>query len=377
MKNIVKLFSLITLAGMVFTSCDKVKDLPKYSNGKAVTLTSSATTIAAAPTDADKVVVTFTWTDPEYAQSKDLYKYVLEIDKENGSFIKAKTKTVTGTVSSLTLTGAELNKILLDFGFTFNVAGDIYVRLVSSYGNSNEAYASNVIKISAAPYKVPPKIAVPAELYIVGDLNGWNNNPGLDIRYKFSKIDETTFAGLFYFSGGGYYKLIQELGNWGTQFHMLPGGTPEGGEFEQKDADPAFQIPTTDGWYRVTVDFQNGKFSVKPGPARSATPANLYIVGSLNGWNNSGGLESKYHFTKTGEFTHELTLDVDAGGGIYKLIQELGNWGSQFRMIAGGTAFAGEFVQQDADPAFPLPDVAGRYKFTVDFAAGMYKVVKQ
>ncbi len=62
--------------------------------------------------------------------------------------------------------------------------------------------------------------------------------------------------------GGGAYKLIQEQGVWGTQYHMLLGGTWEGGDFEKKDADPGFPGPPSAGTYKITVDFQRGKFKV-------------------------------------------------------------------------------------------------------------------
>jgi hypothetical protein len=62
--------------------------------------------------------------------------------------------------------------------------------------------------------------------------------------------------------GGGAYKMIQEQGNWGTQYHMLNGGTWEGGSLEKKDADPAFPGAPTAGTYKITVNFQTGTFSV-------------------------------------------------------------------------------------------------------------------
>lgn len=43
---------------------------------------------------------------------------------------------------------------------------------------------------------------------------------------------------------------------------MLAGGTWEGGDFEKKDSDPQFPGPPTSGTYKITVDFQRGKFIV-------------------------------------------------------------------------------------------------------------------
>ncbi len=274
-------------------------------------------------------------------------------------------------------TAKEINDMLLAYDFPFNVAQDMIIRVTSSYANNNEIYHSNILTAQMTPYKVPPKFAVPPALYIIGDLNGWNNNAGLDTKYYFYKIDETTYSGVFQFTAAGGYKLIQELGNWDTQYRGVTGGTWDKGEFFPQNADPTIPNPTDPGWYRVTIDFQKGTYKVVKTDAVRYTPvpANLYIVGSLNGWNNSGSLDAKYKFTKVDDFV--FTIDVDFETGVnFKLIQELGNWDTQFRFINGGTAAAGEFIQQNADPAFPGPDVAGKYRMTVNFATMTFTSVK-
>jgi len=43
--------------------------------------------------------------------------------------------------------------------------------VISSYGNNNERLVTNVVKVNAKTYKVPPRVALPTtgKLYIVGD----------------------------------------------------------------------------------------------------------------------------------------------------------------------------------------------------------------
>jgi hypothetical protein len=377
MKHIFKILGVATVI-LFFAACHKVGDLPLYGKGTAVVLTSSTNTIAPVAADSNNSVVTFSWTNPAYQQDTSLYKFVVQIDSAGKNFANPITlKTVTGSYSGAVI-AKDLNAILLAMGFAFNTTYTVDARVVSSYGNNNEAYYSNVLQLQVTPYKIPPKIPVPAKLYLVGDINGWNNSGSLPIKYQFSKIDETTYAGIFNFPGGGGYKLIQELGNWDTQFHMVTGGSESAGDFVQENADPTFPGPAAAGWYRVTVDFQHGKYKVTASPARQAVPpANLYIVGDLNGWNNSAGLNPIYKFALTGAdpFTYALNVHFPGGGG-YKLIQELGNWGSQFHMITGGTASFGQFEQADSDPGFPGP-AAGDYKVTVNMAAGYYWVTPQ
>ena len=375
MKHIFKITSLLFAAVLFLSACNKVADLPFYQSGKASQLSATATTIAPEPKDSLSEVVTFNWTFPEYATAEAKTKYILQIDSAGRNFSKAVSSEYTGVLSR-TFIAKDLNAILLKLGLNYGVSYGIEARIISSYANNNERITSNTITFNATAYKIPPKIAVPAALYLVGNINGWNNSPSLDSKYQFSKIGETTFAGIFNFQDGGAYKLIQELGNWGTQYHMIDGGGPLSGQFEQKDADPAFPEPFVSGWYRVTVDFQTGTYSVVStnDVARVPTPANLYIVGSLNGWNNSASLDPKYAFTKVNPFVYTLDVDFTEAGN-FKLIQELGNWGTQFHKTSGDALF-GEFEQRDADPAFTNPETPGKYRITVDFAANYYWLTK-
>ena len=123
----------------------------------------------------------------------------------------------------------ELNTILLDRGYAFNVPVDMDVRLKASYGNNNELKLSNVVKIRMTPYKVPPKVALPASLrlFIVGsgtaggDATGWNNPVPVPSQ-EFSRIDETTWGGVFQLTGGKSYLLLPTNNNvWDIKY----GGT--------------------------------------------------------------------------------------------------------------------------------------------------------
>ncbi len=374
MRSIINFIFLIAAGVIFFAACDKKDNLPTYQEGTASVLSSSTNIVLALPADSNSTILTLKWTNPQYATDAASYKYVIEIDSTGKNFAKADTKTVIGKLTA-SFIAKELNSLLLARGYAYNVPVDMDVRLKSSYGNNNELKVSNVLKIKMTPYKIPPKISPPAALYVVGDVNGWNNSASLDKVYYFYKTDETTFAGVFNFTSSGGYKLIQTLGDWASQYHMISGGTATAGQFEQKDADPAFPNPPA-GSYRILVNFQNGSYTAtKTVAVRATPPANLYIVGDVNGWNNSASLDTKYKFTKVNDFVFTLNVDFAAGGG-YKLIQTLGDWSTQFHMLSGGTSLAGEFEQRDADPGFSNPTPAGNYKITVNFATMTYTVIK-
>src|SRR5258706_12465270 len=116
MKYINKFLFLSVIAALIFTACKKIDSLPFYANGSAPVLTSSATDITPAPSDSNKVVVTFSWTNPKYATDSSTQKFILEIDSAGRNFSKEITSTVSGQ-PGISFTGVQLNNILATFGF--------------------------------------------------------------------------------------------------------------------------------------------------------------------------------------------------------------------------------------------------------------------
>lgn len=157
MKYFSRILLLTVVISMLITACSKVDnlnkpdDLPLYVTGVSPTLTSSLATVAPALADTAKPVITFSWTNPKYATDSATVKYVLEIDSTNGNFANVPSKTVTG-VFSTTLTGRELNAILIEFGYPLGVAKKIKVRVISSYANNNDRYTSNNVEITVTPF---------------------------------------------------------------------------------------------------------------------------------------------------------------------------------------------------------------------------------
>ena len=160
MKNIFKTIFAVLAVSAFFTACKKVDNLtkvdalPVYQLGVSPVLISSLATVAPTIADTSNAVINFSWTNPKYANDSATTKYVLEIDSTGKNFANKNSKTVNGALST-TLTGRELNGILLNLGFRLGVSQSIDVRLISSYNNNNERYTSNVLKIMVTPFPDP------------------------------------------------------------------------------------------------------------------------------------------------------------------------------------------------------------------------------
>jgi starch-binding outer membrane protein SusE/F len=120
-----------------------------------------------------------------------------------------------------------------------------------------------------------------------------------------------------------------------------------------------------------------------PPPPKVPLPAagNLWITGDAvaSNWANPHNATDvvTHKFTRLPSFTdYELFIDMKATGA-YKLIQIQGDWSTQYHMVTGGTGLGGSFEFGDANPSFPSPGVAGRYRLLFNFQLGTWSAVKQ
>ncbi len=378
MKYFSKLLMGIVAMVFVFSACEKVDDLPIYNNGTASLLSSSSITFNAIAADSNNVAMSFSWTNPNYASDSSTFKYVIQIDSTGRNFSKAASKIIVGTRSTSFL-AKEINAILLGFGFAFNTPYDIDVRLLSSYGNNNEQYASNVIKIRATPYVTPPKVAPPAsgKLFLVGDASqgGWNNPVPVPTQ-EFAKIDSVTWGGVFNLNGNAEYLVLPVNGDWSNKFSVADKSLPglrTGGDFGFNKNDN-FPGPLVSGMYKIILNFQTGKFAVTPYTGN--LPTNLFIVGDATpgGWNNPVPTPSQ-QLTRLNSSVWEINLAF-VGSKEYLLLPVNGDWSNKYAVAnktAAGARVSGPFGYNLNDN-FPGPVTSGTYKLSVNFATGLYKV---
>ena len=272
MKKIIQPL-IIAISSFVFlASCSKEEDREIFLGGTAPVLAASVTgTIPLGFATENNPGVKFSWTNPEYdfasgISSQDVV-YTLEIDVAGSSFSGANKKAVSISKElSVAYTQKEFNIILSDLQLRLNAPASIEVRVIASLGAAANKLTSNVMRFNVTPFAPPPKVPIPTmgTLWIIGDAvaSGWNNPLPVPFvtTQKFTKVTDTQYE-LVVALKPGAYKLIQENGVWGTQYHMIE-GTAAAGTFEKKDADPAFPGPATAGNYKIVVDFQTGRFNV-------------------------------------------------------------------------------------------------------------------
>lgn len=276
MRNYIKSVGILLGMTILFGSCEKEENRVVFEGGTAPVLTTSTAAVALTPPPADesREALRLRWTNPNYlfttgVSSHDV-NYTLEIDVAGSNF-SGKNRYVTTVAKDLEkgFSVLELNAILgnamlLKFGQRYTLEA----RITSNLALNAVPLRSNVITFTATPYAPPPKVEPPVSstLWATGNAfsSGWANplpSP-FSTSQRFTKVSNTLYELVVDMPGGGNYKLIQEQGVWGTQYHMLTGGTWEAGSFRLRDAEPGFNGPPSAGRYKITVDFQLGLFTV-------------------------------------------------------------------------------------------------------------------
>jgi hypothetical protein len=145
---------ILVTGSILVAACTKIEQLPFYEKGASITLSTSTSQVTATAADTARSVLSLSWTNPKYGADSNTFKYVISIDSSGRNFSREVTRTVVGN-RSFSLLGKELNAILLNYGFALGTPYDLDLKVASSYGNNNERYESNVVKVRVTPYNDP------------------------------------------------------------------------------------------------------------------------------------------------------------------------------------------------------------------------------
>lgn len=275
MKNILK-YSFVLLLILVFGSCKKDEHKVYYEGGTAPALTSSVTgnTIPLSFVNRDQRAIMLSWANPNYmfttgVSSQDV-SYQIEIDTTGSNFTNKDRKIITLSndlsldINQNTFNDYLLNQLQLKPGIPHNLE----IRVKSSLTNNTATLSSNILKYTATPYSIPPKVDPPASgtLYITGSATTGNWMGAGDaelVSQKFTKLSSTVYEITTSLIGNGSYTFVPVYGSWNSKYSIKVKNDPNeiyGGDFQVGGED--ILAPPVTGTYKITVDFQRGKFTV-------------------------------------------------------------------------------------------------------------------
>ena len=377
------------MAAASLIACEKKMTNQFFGNGTTPTMKLSTTSLTPTPADSSTEVLAISWTNPHYATDSASELYTIQIDSSGRNFSKAVSIPVSGALVD-SLTAKQINTIALGFGFSYNVAYNMDVRVISSYSNYNEELTSNTVTISYTPYVIPPKVVPPSThlLFLVGSVTqgtAWSNPVQSPTAvYQFEEVDSVDYAGVFNLTAGGQFLVVPVNGSWTNKYATADNSeSGTGGSFGY-NANNNFTGPAAAGWYTIWFNFQAGTFTITP-YTQPIIPDSLFVVGSATagGWNNPVP-DPGQAMTQLNSTQFSITLPLSAAGQ-YLLLPTNGSWTNKFAVNNNNTppASGGAFGYNPNSAQngtwntnFNGPANAGTYTITADFLNYTYLVTQ-
>lgn len=307
MKILSRLLAVFA-AIFILHSCDKADDLPLYTTGADIALNANPSTVVLTPADSNAVKVTLSWNNPAFATAPDNYKYVIEIDTSANFTNPRAFMQMEDTIKSLT--GSELNNMVLLWGGQLDGTKDVYVRVRGSYGNNNDMKVSNVVKLTITPTAVPFNMSLSA----AGPFT-----PTIDNRNELATSVSWTAPNI---AGASYtYYLVYSTGTDFSQSEMIPLSGDMTADLTNLNLNAyalAAGLPVNaSGTYNLAVAAVldgTGQTMYSNAQAITITPANMvlymYVPGDYQGWSPS----TAPRLASTDGANYEGYIWVPAGG---------------------------------------------------------------
>lgn len=337
MKYLNKIIVLLVFT-FAFISCEENENfeiLPAQESFQIVT-PSNGTVIVLNDTNLDNVALFISW--ETMANASGIFE--IEVAKTGSDF---EVPYLLGTTESLnfSMTVEELNDFLLDvMGLNPEEANSLDIRV------SNNDEITKVISVVLTPYKVEY-----TELFLVGSLTGWDPTTSLPMTNI----------------GFNEFEITIDLAD-GDEFKFLPTNTGWDGDLGEDPDNQGMLIEAGEvnvsgypaGKYKVSVNLNDFTFTV----TEVIAPANLYLVGSLTGWDPATSLP----FNNTAPNIFTIVIDLPDGG--------------EFKFLPTNTGWDGDWGEDPANPGTIIQDgednvkgnPAGKYLVTVDFNTLTFKL---
>jgi hypothetical protein len=279
MKSMFKSLLLACLAAVFFTGCEKDENRVVFEGGTEPVLSANRTgTIPMSYITRFDEAITLSWTNPDYmfntgVSSQDV-NYLIEIDTAGADFSSPNIKRVAISKNlSITFTQSDINDILLNqLALEADHNYSVEMRVIAALGNNNVGrLVSNTLGFAVRTYSIPPKVTPPGtapdyadgKLFLVGNATpgGWSNPVPVPSQ-QFARISATLYELTVQLNPGSYL-FLPINGFWGAKYGGLGANNtnnPAGDDFKPEGGDMI--APAVSGLYKITVDFQRGKFTV-------------------------------------------------------------------------------------------------------------------
>jgi len=340
MKKLYKvLFSLIVIAGVYSCSDDEDIDYIVQNPEPTFTIASplGGSTLVLDDTNPSNTALTLVWEDTK--NNSDGITYTVEFALPDTEFASP-TNAGTSDVNNRSWSVGELNTILLDdMRLTHSQESPIEVRIMAS--NSE---VSNIITLIVTPH-----VESVEALYLNGSFTSWDPSMALSMTMSEFNIFKITHE----FADGDEFNFIESNTSDDVMWQLVEAGsttlTKYGG----------VNVSGFVGKFDITVNLVTNTISME----QILTPDELYLVGSLTGWDPA------------------TSLPFDKNGDIFTITIDLPD-GAEFKFLPTNTGWDGDWGEDPNNPGSIIQEgeqnvsgiTAGKYKITVDFSTLTYNL---
>lgn len=346
MKKQIKSFALFLLSLPLFTACETDTDSNPILNEPESFVLNTPANAATQVYDLKNIqAIELTCEQPDYGGQPMATTYQIQVslgetfseaDEEAGTKANYRTLSITPYSTTMEVDATELALLIGELWTSDEpfptTPIPVYIRLRAHISNSERGVChSNVITLAKVlGYKAEAPVALPEEMYIIGDMNGdgWATWKPL---YPTSQKPGTFFR-MVYFDGatdgGNNFKFGPDKGNWGTALafgkeHVTAGkGAAEITGSDDGSGGFNFHVGKP-GWYVVAITAEisgkNIKYTIQLGEPK------VYLIGeSVGSWDTGEATQ----FTLPAKDGPFVSKPCTAGGALRMsmAVPGIGDW---------------------------------------------------
>lgn len=384
-----KTYKIFFIGVFLLLGISACREDPKLTINKVIPSTienlSTNTFVLQNPQNGNSLLFTLKWSKTKFYLNgeKDAtpvapIQYTLQIDSAGNDFKNSRNLIVTDSVQTSIYT-KDFNALLVD---SMNLIPgknvDIEFRIVANYGEnlSGNIISTNSIKLSVTPFKYFNPLQ---QVYIFGDINGWNNKDtnGMFPMFKDNSEENNyiyTYTG--YMPGGCYYKFIptESLGSNKALCHK------EDGKLEYVNSESGAFYNETDGYKSITIDLENMTYSVSDYNVSEKTVWNMIgLIGDFCGWDNEP-LMTNFFSRNSHIWTLGITFsDLTSGNTHSVKFRANRSWGSRWAAVDPTSIPYGKTIfltGSEYDPNIIIKE-NGDYHVIFNDLTGQYIIMKK
>lgn len=280
MKYLSKIVLLLLVTATLFQSCKKDDNQIVFDGGTPPTLSANRASNSVVPIayiNRELEAIKFMWTNPNYKLTTGIssqnVEYKIQIDTLGANFTSVNQKefSLENDLSRI-ITQGELNDALVvSMKIDTSVVCKVQVRIKSRIkgvnldDKSTDLY-SNAFTFTTKTYPTPPKVDLPTsgELYLVGSASpgGWSN-PVPTPSQKFTQVSPTLYELTIAVTGGQSYLFLPVNGSWADKYGFDGANNANDVNADNlKRGGGDMKAPAASGNYKISVDFQRGRFTL-------------------------------------------------------------------------------------------------------------------